>query len=248
MNQIIRIFIFTYLSLFFTGCQSKSQLNQFKPPLIADTLPKTKELRKAFEINISYPAIEAIRPFGDTCFLNTRAYNLWDTSVARNVEQRADGLQFLVDTTQDVTIKYYKDEGVIGIDDPSQVYTKGYPCFIYNETSQIKWLMMQDQSVIVIQEALDSNYSWKPIQIWNWSWCGNSYYRAFLKPNHYLMFKIPLYAGDFYTDIRLKLYSRDAIYYSNEYKGFINLKQFNLPKELMDEKGKPGFNLSFLSN
>ena len=222
--------------------------NYFKIPRIIDTLEKTEELKKSLSINISYPNIETVKPFGDTCYLKEDFYNMWDTSINHDVDQRADGLQILVDTTQSITIKNDRDRYHYPMGDTTQIYYKGLPCFVYNETSQIKWLLIQDSRIIVIQEAKDSNYNWRPIQIWFWSWCGNSYYRAYIKPKHYLMFKIPLYAGDYYTDLRLKLYSRDAIYYSNWYKGWINYKQFVLPKQLMDDDGKPGFNLTFLTN
>jgi hypothetical protein len=80
-----------------------------------------------------------------------------------------------------------------------------------------------------------------------WGWCGDSYYRSPIKPSHYLLFKIPLYNGDFYTDIRLKLYTRDAVYYSNEYKGRINYKQFNLTRLFATREGKLAANFDFLS-
>ena len=79
--------------------------NSFKVPIIIDTLQRTEELKKYLSISVSYPNIEAVNPFGDTCFLKNNFYDIWDTSINRNVEQRADGLQILVDTTQSITIK-----------------------------------------------------------------------------------------------------------------------------------------------
>jgi hypothetical protein len=226
----------------------KDAPNSFSIPVIIDTFKKTEQLKNVFSITLTEPVITAVKPFGDTCFIIDEPYNIRDTSINRNVEQRPDGLQLLVDTTQSITLQYNNKINYYNLDDTSQKFYKGLPCFIYNETSSIKWLRTQDSKIIVIQEAMDSNYNWRPIQIWQWSWCGNSYYRAFIKPNHYLLFKIPLYAGKYYTDIRLKLHSGDATYYSNEYKGWLNYKQFDLPKELMNKDGKPGFNLSYLSN
>ena len=244
------------LLLFIQACQapiSKENANDnylseiFSPPTIIDSLPKTKVLKKAFSVNISYPSIEAVAPFGNICDLNQIKYNLWDTSINRKGSQRADGLQLLVDTNQKVTLKSNKERDYYRLEDSTQVYYEGLPCFIYNETSQTKWLYIQDSRVIAIQEAFDSNYNWRPIQIWNWSWCGNSYERAYIKPKNYLLFKVPLYEGDYYTDLLIKVYSNDATYYSNEYKGWINYKQFDLPKQLMNKDGKPDFNLSFLT-
>jgi hypothetical protein len=63
---------------------------------------------------------------------------------------------------------------------------------------------------------------------------------------HYLLFKVPLYKGDFYTDLRLKIYSRDAIYISSEYKAWVNYKQFDMPKKLLKKDGTLITNIGFI--
>lgn len=226
---------------------TKPKLSSFKAPIIVDSLPITTELKRCNSIQIGDYPFETVAPFGDTCKLYQNYYNIWDTSINRKGEQKADGLQVFIDTLQYVTIRHEKENDIFFLSDTSQKYYQGYPCFIYNETNVIKWLHLQDGSVVVTQEALDSNYEWKPIQVWNWPWCGNSNYRAPIKPMHYLLFKIPLYKGEFYTDLRLRIYSRDAIYMSSEYKGWINYKQFDMPKKLVEKDGTLITNIGFIS-
>lgn len=218
----------------------------FKPPLILDIFPATNEYKISNSINIGHYPFETVKPFGDTCKLFENDYNRWDTTINRNTEQKGDGLQIMIDTQQFVTLKYDRDDDYFSLSDTTQKYYKGYPCFIYNETNSIKWLLLQDGSVVVTQEALDSNYRWKPIQIWEWPFCGNSNYKAFIKPMHYLVFKVPLYKGNYHTKLRLKIYSRDAIYISAEYKGWINHKQFDLPEKLLNKDRSLISNMGFI--
>ena len=222
-------------------------VEKFGVPVIVDTLESVQNRKVANEITLAYRPIVAIKEFGDTCRLDMPNHH-FDSTVNRMVEQRADGLQLLVDTSQNVTIKYDKEFADYVYGDSTQLSFKGYPVFVYNETSSIKWLMAQDGEVMAIQEAMDSSYNWRPIEIWPWSWCGNSFYRTYIKPNHYLLFKMPIYKGDFYTDMRLKVYSRDVIIYSNEYKGWISYSQFNLPKKFEGKNGKPGIGYGFLND
>jgi hypothetical protein len=240
-----------FLLVFCIACNTtpkvtKPMLRSFKAPIIVDTLPLTTELKRCNSIHIGYYPIETVAPFGDTCKLSQNYYDIWDTSINRQVEQKADGLQVFIDTLHYVTIRYEMEEDIFLLSDTSQKYYQGYPCFIYNETSVIKWLHAQDGDVVVTQEALDSNYRWKPIQVWSWPWCGNSNYRAPIKPMHYLLFKVPLYKGDFYTDLRLKIYSRDAIYISSEYKAWVNYTQFDMPKKLIKKDGTLITNIGFI--
>ncbi len=62
-------------------------------------------------------------------------------------------------------------------------------------------------------------------------------YRIPIKPNHFALVKIPIFKGDFETELRLKIYTRDVLYYSQTYKSSINYSQFNKPKDLTDENG-----------
>lgn len=250
MTNFIRHIIY-FTVLLTISCKDKKYdvniITIFKPPLVIDILPKTNTPKVANSIDLTFPEIIAVNSFSDSCNLTNYFYSRWsDTTIKNTLVQRSDGLQFLVDTTQTVTIKYNKEEDYYYTSDTTQTVYKGYPCFVYNETSELKWLATQDSRVMVIQEAMDSSYNWRPIQIWAWAWCGNSYYKAPIKPNHYLLFKTPLYKGNFYADIRLKLYSRDATYYSNIFKGWIDYKQFNLSKKMQEKNGKPIINYGFL--
>ena len=80
-----------------------------------------------------------------------------------------------------------------------------------------------------IQEAKDKNGKWKPIECYyNFGACGNpeQYYYKLL-PNNYMIYPIIKYHGKFKTKLRVKLYNKGSVYYSNEFKGSVNYSQFD---------------------
>jgi hypothetical protein len=80
-----------------------------------------------------------------------------------------------------------------------------------------------------IQEAKDINGNWKPIECYyNFGGCGNpeSYYHK-LVSNKYIIFPVIKYYGNLKTKIRVKLYNKGNVYYSNEFSGYINQTQFD---------------------
>jgi len=114
---------------------------------------------------------------------------------------------------------------------------RGFPVYIFNPTNNAVRLKHQDGRVMMIQEALDSNGQWKPIEYWQFSDCGNSYGGVILRPNYYLMTKAVKYKGPFETLLRLKLINKDVIIYSKPFKGSINLSQTDT--SLLDYKLSP---------
>lgn len=113
-------------------------------------------------------------------------------------------------------------------------YIQALPVFIYNPSRDTVYLEQQDGRVIMIQEAKDENGVWKPIELWRYSWCGNSYGAEGLLPNTMAIVKVFVYNGDFETEIRLKLKNGKNIIYSDSYKGTINKSQFELPAEIKE--------------
>ena len=85
---------------------------------------------------------------------------------------------------------------------------------------------------MMIQEALDEDSLWKPIEYWVYSGCGNSYFNPLnLNPYTYLMVPIRKYFGEYKTKMRLKLKNGKKIIYSNTFKGSINKSQFTIKNE-----------------
>ncbi len=103
---------------------------------------------------------------------------------------------------------------------------KSFPIFILNKDTSTIEVTHQDGSIMMIQEAKDPNGAWKPIEFWLYSWCGNSYGRFVIPPNYCAVTKIPVYKGDFKTELRLKVEINSNIYYSKPFWGSINLSQF----------------------
>jgi hypothetical protein len=167
-----------------------------------------------------------------------------------------DGLKLLVDNTKLVSVNLYqwafppflfedipnderpKSQNQIIIDSlvyqaklktwkDNQTMVKGYPVYIVNPTNKTIRVEEQDGRLMIIQEAKDKNGNWKPIEFWQFSSCGNSYGGIALKPNSYIFTKIIAYRGEFETTLRLKMLNDTILYYSEPFKGSINLSQMD---------------------
>lgn len=109
---------------------------------------------------------------------------------------------------------------------------KGIRLLLINTKAAAQWFPAVDSRLYIIQEALDTDGNWKPIELLPRSWCGNSYHRVQLGTNEYWEFSTALYHGTFKTKLRFRLGSdeRGAVY-SNEFEGSVNPGQFtNMPK------------------
>lgn len=115
-----------------------------------------------------------------------------------------------------------------------KVYIQSIPVFIYNASDDTAYLNHQDGRIIMIQEAKDERGQWKPIELWRYSWCGNSYAAQGLLPNYLAIVTIFKYDGDFETDIRLKLRNGKEVIYSDSFRGKINKSQFELPRDIVE--------------
>ena len=114
----------------------------------------------------------------------------------------------------------------------------GMKLHLINATRKKIAFEAQDSRLAIIQEALDENGEWKPVEYLPSSWCGNSYHQVFLGPNEYWSFAVPRYAGSFKTKLRFKLEGVNPIY-SNEFEGSINKEQLSIqqghsPTSIMD--------------
>ncbi|CAM2886087.1 hypothetical protein [Rariglobus hedericola] len=97
-----------------------------------------------------------------------------------------------------------------------------------------------DSRISLVQEAQDTDGTWKEIEYLPSSWCGNSYHNVYLQPKHYWEFTAPRYSGPQKTKLRFKLtLAADHILYSPTYEGGIHPEQFTAqqgrkPTNLMD--------------
>ena len=90
-----------------------------------------------------------------------------------------------------------------------------YDIYIYNQNIDTLSIYIQDNSVLLIQEAKSQNGKWKPIEYWLYSKCANSYHHYKLKPKGILKTNSKIYKGSFKTEIRFKLLNNNNVYYSN---------------------------------
>lgn len=105
---------------------------------------------------------------------------------------------------------------------------------IVNVKNQNLLVSLEDNKLVLIQEAKDSTGLWKPIEYFVHSDCGNSYSSFTIPPKMYCEFKIAKYCGVFKTSIRVRILINQNEYVSNEIEGFINRNQFKLPIEFQN--------------
>jgi hypothetical protein len=111
-----------------------------------------------------------------------------------------------------------------------------YSVYVVNKTSESISIATQDWSLFLIQEAKNKNGEWKPVEYWQYSTCGNSYLSENIEPNEILKTESVIYFGDFKTEIRFKLLNNDQIYYSNSIHGFVNISQFSIPSNIIENE------------
>jgi hypothetical protein len=141
--------------------------------------------------------------------------------------------EILVDTVNLVQIPYYPD---VPLDLPGpeimnwierhRLMVDAYPVYIWNATDQVTSIPVEGVTTQMIQEARDADGNWRPIEYRVGSYCGNGMRDYILEPGYYVMTSIYKYTGDFETDLRVKFRRGDKVYYSNTFRGYINVKQF----------------------
>ena len=111
-------------------------------------------------------------------------------------------------------------------------YVASFPVLIFNKSDKKAFISetFDIGDFLLIQEAKDIDGKWKPIEFQRSLMFGcdiaiNLNY--LLKPKHYIATAIIKYKGNFKTKIRVKMYSGNDYYYSNEIVGYINRSQFS---------------------
>lgn len=123
---------------------------------------------------------------------------------------------------------------------PFAGHYQGMRLLLINRTGNEAEFPASDSRLSIVQEALDTDGKWKPIEYLPSSWCGNSYHRVFLPKDHYWEFAAPRYTGSIKTKLRFALHTRgQKPIYSNEFQGSINREQFSIrqghtPSNIMD--------------
>ena len=157
------------------------------------------------------------------------------------------GLQVIADTINELSMtkkpiwarylfyRDFSDSAAILQDDTLIQQVKSFPIYVANMSeNQYATLEVQDGSMMIVVEAVNTEGQWRPIEYWSHSWCGNSYFTLMIPPKHMLMTRGVKCSGDFVTTCRLKLVSESDSLYSNEFVMSINETQFTNPVEKED--------------
>lgn len=105
-----------------------------------------------------------------------------------------------------------------------------YPLTIRNDSENPWEIQIEDEQLVLIQEAVDSLGNWQPIEYFIHSTCGVSYTPQTLVPNEQLMALIAKYEGEYRTRLRVKVVVDGVVRCSNEFWGSVNYNQF-VPQE-----------------
>ncbi|MEM7187826.1 MAG: hypothetical protein AAF466_14345 [Bacteroidota bacterium] len=135
-----------------------------------------------------------------------------------------------------VQFEFHPQKKVTDLEKKGFIWTARIPgeyfeAYLINNTASTLHIDQQDGSLTMIQEALNEDGEWHPIEFWIPSGCGNSYYPLSLKPKQMVLVPIKKYSGDFETQLRLKWKNDEKIFYSAPFLGSINRSQFVKEKE-----------------
>lgn len=116
-----------------------------------------------------------------------------------------------------------------------------FTLFVLNNSKATIDIPVVADKIYILQEAIDSEGKWKPIEYFNYRFCGNAYRIEKFKSGNVIKTESTAYKGNFNTKIRFKLLVKDKIYYSNSLPGNIPLSQFMFSETA---KQKSGFKTS----
>ena len=106
-----------------------------------------------------------------------------------------------------------------------------YPVYIVNQTPTTKKFTAKDNYTFGIQEALDTNGRWRPIEGKFFDFCGNGYWGMKVHSREFIAVLFPKYTGDYRTKIRVRIKIGNNIYVSKGFDGRINESQLYLKKD-----------------
>lgn len=102
-----------------------------------------------------------------------------------------------------------------------------FSIYVKNNGQKDVLLIPQNNKLTLIQEALNQDKKWKPIEFWVNSDCGMSYLKKInIKSEEIICLSSKKYLGNFKTKVRFKLLIDKKVYYSNSITASINKSKF----------------------
>lgn len=108
--------------------------------------------------------------------------------------------------------------------------------WIVNNTIDTVEIQMQDWSFICIKEAKNECNEWQPVEYWEFSFCGNSYYYEGIPPKIIKQFVSNRFEGEMKVEMRFKLLGKKEFHYSNSFWGTIDKCSFQ--KDSLEKRQK----------
>lgn len=211
--------------LLFCGCIISKGQQPNNPKVIGLTKKKISKVNSpaqiAWERDVRYLGI-----YNDTLFVDSRNYRFTPINpfITRADMYKFYGkenflttpLSITVDTTQTI----YTSDFCYSNGNYKKKFFESFPVFIENVTDSLASIGFGSK-VNIILEALDTDNIWKPIEKMFIYKCGNGLHYIYLKPNEICCTLIPVYKGDFSTQLRLNINNS----YSKPYFGHIYKSQ-----------------------
>ena len=251
--------IFKLIFILLPFCYSVSSFGQHTFVQFPDSLnTSTKYYSPSFK-PIAKPAFWGILTIGQPLdsldldpYYKLRPQYKVDDAI-KNKYSKNNGLSIVLDTVQEVNCteyifyskknrKYYPANKVFfteGDETKSvkataikEISFKGIPVCIANLSDTEIAVKHPKYRINIIQEALDKDNEWKPIEsLFKAPKSASSSLTVHtLKPGQFILTAVYKYKGDFQTQLRLKLISGNKVYYSNPYHGTINYLQISNTK------------------
>ncbi len=199
----------------------EENLKIFQVPEVSqtDTIRKLVPQKTRY-LQSCYPYFIGKFAFGDTLFTDDR----W----IENTEQ-----DFLFEMRD--SLDYFASDGFqliprpdIHLPDPENKdkIAAYFPVFLPNETQETKLLYGKDSHLYAIQEARDSSGDWRPIEHRGFDWCGVGSWELKVHPQEYAAMLMPLYRGNYATELRVIFKNGENKIISKPYPGTISYEQF----------------------
>ncbi len=210
--------------------KAQQAISIFTKPVIAQPLAEDSiKYIEPISVDGFFPRFAGKHKFTDTLFI--AGYRVIDTTYRKEyIDERmvwrsdsliTDGFELVPDYSTMV----YRNEYDL---EYANYY---YPVYLINQTPATKAFIGKDSHVFGLQEALDTNGQWRPIEGRGFDYCGNGYWSLKVDPQEFVTVLFPKYSGDYKTKIRVRIKNGDNIYVSKSYDGTINEKQLYLEKD-----------------